>query len=62
MLLFRRRFLFKEKEFLRQLGISKSMCSIFYEVNLSGSVIEVSWILNILTCTNSMMREKRGVS
>ena len=62
MLLFRRRFLFKEKEFLRQLGIGKSMCSIFYEANLSWSVIKVLWILNILTCTNSMMREKRGVS
>ena len=30
--------------------------------NLSGSVIRVSSILNLLTCTNSMMREKRGVS
>ena len=33
-----------------------------YKANLSGSVIEVSWILNLLTYTNGMRRKKRGVS
>ena len=36
--------------------------SIECEVNFSGSVIKVSWILNLLICTNSMRREKRCVS
>ena len=29
------------------------------KANLSGSVIGVSWTLNLLTCTNNMMRENR---